>query len=137
MNYESSEPKAFPSGPPYWGKYRGTVVEVDPKTLRLKAKVSVLNQQTTGWCEACVPYAGPKVGLVFLPEIGSGVWIEFEQGDLSRPIWVGCYWRSGEVPPDASPSVKAIVTRAQHKILIDDEAASINISDARGNHVTL
>ena len=38
---------------------------------------------------ACVPYAGPKVGFVMLPEVGSGVWIEFEGGDVSYPIWTG------------------------------------------------
>ena len=48
----------------------------------------------------CVPYAGPNVGIAFLPEVGSGVWIEFEGGDVSYPIWVGCYWRDGEVPAD-------------------------------------
>ena len=46
----------------------------------------------------CVPYAGPNVGFAFLPEVGSGVWIEFEGGDVSYPIWVGGYWREGEVP---------------------------------------
>lgn len=125
------------AGPPYYGKYRGTVVAVDPGTLRIKAKVSVLDQQTTGWCEPCVPYAGPKVGLVFLPEVGSGVWLEFERGDLSYPIWVGCYWRSGEVPPEATPQVKAVVTHSGHKLLFDDEKGTITASDAHGNKVTL
>ena len=31
-----------------------------------------------------------------------GVWIEFEGGDVSYPIWTGCYWRDGELPSDAS-----------------------------------
>ena len=50
----------------------------------------------------CVPYAGPNVGFAFLPEMGSGVWIEFEGGDVSYPIWVGGYWREGEFPADAA-----------------------------------
>jgi uncharacterized protein involved in type VI secretion and phage assembly len=122
----------------FYGKYRGTVTDVDADTLRIKATVpSVLGTQPTGWCMPCVPYAGPNVGFAFLPETGSGVWIEFEGGDVSYPIWVGCYWRSGEQPSDATPTVKAIVTTAPLKILFDDDASSITISDSNQNTVTL
>jgi uncharacterized protein involved in type VI secretion and phage assembly len=122
----------------FFGKYRGTVTDVDATTLRIKAKVpSVLADQPTGWCEPCVPYAGDSVGMVFLPEVGSGVWIEFESGDVSYPIWVGCYWRDGEVPPDATPSVKTIVTKSSLKLLLDDDAETITISDPNNNMVTL
>jgi len=63
----------------FYGKYRGSVTDVDAATLRIKAKCpSVLGEQTTGWCMPCVPYAGDSVGVAFLPEVGSGVWIEFE-----------------------------------------------------------
>ena len=122
----------------FFGKYRGTVTEVDTASLRLKAKVpAVLEEQATGWCMPCVPYAGAGVGMAFLPEVGAGVWIEFEAGDVSYPVWVGCYWRDGEAPPDAKPSVKAIVTKAGHKILLDDDGATITISDPNDNTVAL
>jgi uncharacterized protein involved in type VI secretion and phage assembly len=122
----------------FYGKYRGSVTDVDASTLRIKAKVpAVLGTQETGWCMPCVPYAGSNVGMAFLPEQGSGVWIEFEGGDVSYPIWVGCYWRSGEQPSDATPTVKAIVTTSPNKILIDDDAGSITISDSNQNTVTL
>src|SRR5262249_42073563 len=87
----------------FFGKYRGIVTAVDGPTLRIKAKVpAVLGTQETGWCLPCVPYAGPDVGIAFLPEEGSAVWIEFEGGDVSYPIWVGGYWRDGEQPSDAA-----------------------------------
>jgi uncharacterized protein involved in type VI secretion and phage assembly len=122
----------------FYGKYRGTATDVDASTLRIKAKVpSVLGEQPTGWCRHCVPYAGQSVGMAFLPEIGSGVWIEFEAGDVSYPIWTGCYWRDGEQPSDAGPAVKTIVTKAGHKILLDDNAGSITMSDPNDNKVTL
>jgi uncharacterized protein involved in type VI secretion and phage assembly len=122
----------------FFGKYRGTVTDVDADTLRIKATVpAVLADQATGWCQPCVPYAGDSMGLAFLPEVGSGVWIEFEGGDVSYPIWVGCYWRDGELPSDAAPAVKTIVTKAGHKILLDDDAGTITISDANNNSVTL
>ncbi len=122
----------------FYGKYRGSVTDVDASTLRIKAKVpAVLGDQESGWCMPCVPYAGQNVGMAFLPEQGSGVWIEFEGGDVSYPIWTGCYWRSGEQPSDAAPKVKAIVTVSPHKILLDDDAQSITISDSNQNTVTL
>ena len=122
----------------FFGKYRGAVTDIDPDTLRIKAMVpAVLADQKTGWCMPCVPYAGAGVGLAFLPEVGAGVWIEFEGGDVSYPIWVGGYWRTGELPADAKPKVKTIVTAAGHKILLDDDAGSITISDPNNNTITL
>jgi hypothetical protein len=60
----------------YFGKYRGVVVDVDAATMRVKASVpSVLGGITSGWAAPCVPYAGPQVGFLMLPDIGSGVWI--------------------------------------------------------------
>lgn len=122
----------------FFGKYRGAVTDIDASTLRIKAMVpAVLANQPTGWCRSCVPYAGPNVGLAFLPEIGAGVWIEFEGGDVSYPIWTGCYWRDGEQPSDAAPAIKAIVTKSGHKILLDDDGTTITISDQNNNTITL
>ena len=124
----------------FYGKYRGTVTDVDdPQSRgRIKATVpAVLGEQPTGWCVPCVPYAGDGVGFVFIPEAGSGVWIEFEGGDVSYPIWTGCYWRDGEMPADASPTVKTIRTKAGHQILIDDDGQSITVTDPSSNTVTL
>lgn len=121
----------------FYGKYRGSVTDVDARTMRIKATVpAVLPGGTTGWCMACVPYAGPDVGIVMLPEVGSGVWIEFEGGDVSYPIWVGCYWRTDEVPDDASATVKSVITKAG-SIALDDDAKSITLADAQQNTVVL
>ena len=93
----------------FYGKYRGTVTQVDAPTMRIKAKIpSVLAGQESGWCVACVPYAGKQVGFAFLPEVGTGVWIEFEGGDVSYPIWTGCYWRKDEPPDDAAAAAVEI-----------------------------
>jgi uncharacterized protein involved in type VI secretion and phage assembly len=122
----------------FYGKYRGTVTDVDASTFRIKAKVpAVLKDQQTGWCVACVPYAGDHVGFAFLPEVGSGVFIEFEGGDVSFPIWSGCYWRVEETLSDATATVKAIVTKSENKILLDDDQGSITVSDQNQNQLSL
>ncbi len=122
----------------FYGKYRGVVTDVDASTLRIKASVpAVLADQPTGWCRACVPYAGNNMGFAFLPEIGAGVWVEFEGGDVSYPIWTGCFWHDGEQPSQATAAVKVIITRSGHSILLDDDGVTITISDQNNNTVTL
>jgi phage baseplate assembly protein gpV len=122
----------------FYGKYRGIVSATDAATMRIKAIVpSVLGETSTGWCMPCVPYAGPRTGFAFLPDVGSGVWIEFEGGDVSFPIWVGGYWREGEYPSDAADEVRVIITSAPHKVEFDDNQGSITISDPNGNTITL
>ena len=123
----------------YYGKYRGTVTEIDARQKgRIRAKVpAVLGEQPTGWCLPCVPYAGDQAAIAFLPEEGAGVWIEFEGGDVSYPIWVGCYWHDGEVPSRVEAKVKVIKTKANQQIILDDNARTITISDGSGNSVTM
>ncbi len=125
----------------YYGKYRGIVVDnADPEQLgRLKVKVpSVLgNDIVTGWATPCVPYGGEmNQGMLFIPEVDAGVWIEFEEGDLEFPIWVGTYWSKpggeSELPkpndPDGAeqgsvqdpPTRKIIKTLKGHTIQFED-----------------
>jgi uncharacterized protein involved in type VI secretion and phage assembly len=121
----------------FFGKYRGTVTDVGDDG-RIRALVpSVLGEQKTGWCLPCVPYAGPDCGIAFLPEVDSGVWIEFEGGDVSYPIWVGAYWHEGELPKRVKSSVKVIRTKGKQEIVLDDNSPSITITDSNGNRVTL
>jgi len=120
--------------------YRGLVSDNnDPNRLgRIKARVpAVFGDVERGWCMPCVPYAGPQVGIAFLPEVGSGVWIEFEGGDVSYPIWVGGYWRKDELPSDVAPNVKVIVTASTLELKLDDGAQSSALTDSNGNTVTL
>jgi uncharacterized protein involved in type VI secretion and phage assembly len=123
----------------FYGKYRGTVTDVEQSGRgRIKATVpAVLGTQATGWCDPCVPYAGNQVGMAFLPSIGTGVWIEFEGGDVSYPIWSGCYWRDGEIPAAVEPGKMVIWTASSHRIILDDNAKSMTMTDANGNSVTL
>jgi hypothetical protein len=122
----------------FYGKYRGVVTEVDASTCKIKATVpAVYGDVESGWCMPCVPYAGPQVGIAFLPEVGNAVWIEFEGGDVSYPIWTGCFWRDGEVPSDVAADVKVIVTVSSLEVKLNDSASSITVSDPNGNTVTL
>jgi Type VI secretion system/phage-baseplate injector OB domain len=81
----------------FYGKYRGFVVNnTDPKRLgRLTLRIpSVLGSEViSGWAMPCLPYGGQKnQGFLCIPDVGAGVWVEFEEGDLEFPIWVGTFW---------------------------------------------
>lgn len=131
---------------PFFGKYRGTVSDIqDPMFLcRLKAKVpDVFGSEESGWALPCMPFAGGGMGLVGLPKVGSGVWIEFERGDPDYPIWVGCWFGLPTdlpsevlVPPYKKVMIK---TEAGHKIVLDDTpgVGGISLETASGQKVTL
>src|ERR1051326_899256 len=85
----------------FYGKYRGTVMDNnDPLKLgRIQALVpEVLGTMPTGWASPCTPFSGTLAGFYAVPLTGATVWIEFEAGDPSRPIWVGGFWATGRVP---------------------------------------
>jgi uncharacterized protein involved in type VI secretion and phage assembly len=113
----------------YYGKYRGLVLNnIDPMQLnRLQVQVPDIGGLIpVTWAMPCVPVAGIQNGMVALPMIGSGVWVEFEQGDPDYPIWVGCFWGSAaEVPVLAKatpPAIQAITfqTPLQNGLTISD-----------------
>ena len=113
----------------FYGKYRGLVLNnIDPMQMgRLMVQVpDVGGVMPSTWAMPCVPVAGTQNGMFALPMIGSGVWIEYEQGDMDHPIWVGCFWGSAaEVPALARltpPAVQSITlqTPLQNGLTISD-----------------
>jgi uncharacterized protein involved in type VI secretion and phage assembly len=127
----------------HFGKYRGTVTDnQDPrKQGRLRVRVpEVLGDVDSGWALPCVPYAGDTTGAYAVPAVNAGVWVEFEAGDVSRPIWVGCWWKSDSLPTDeagspATPDVK--VTRSEQGLLLalHDDSQVIALSDGNGANI--
>jgi uncharacterized protein involved in type VI secretion and phage assembly len=60
-----------------------------------------------------------------VPPVGSGVWIEFEQGDPDFPIWVGTFWGSAaEVPALARAAPPAVPLIALQTVLQNGLAVS-------------
>jgi uncharacterized protein involved in type VI secretion and phage assembly len=144
-----------------YGLYRGLVVDnADPERLgRLKLRIPSLlgTQVVSGWAMPCSPYGGDaNPGLLTIPEAGAGVWVEFEEGDLESPVWVGTFWSKpggdSELPkpndPDGAeqgavqdpPTRKILKTRRGHTIQLEDGDGEerILICDGAGeNRITL
>ncbi|MDN0075086.1 phage baseplate assembly protein V [Crenobacter sp. SG2303] len=115
----------------FFGKYRGSVLNnLDPMQMgRLQVQVPDVSSLAPGsWAMPCVPIAGIQNGMVALPLIGSGVWVEFEQGDPDYPIWVGCFWGTAAELPALSqqtpPPLSAITfqTPLQNGLTVSDLA---------------
>ncbi len=125
----------------YYGKYRGFVSDnQDPDNLgRIKAKVpALLNDEETGWALPCAPFGGAsEQGFFTIPDVGAGVWMEFEGGNLGYPVWTGTWWSSNEVPESATPDKKVFKTSTGNKIILDDTSGSqsIVISDDGGSNL--
>jgi uncharacterized protein involved in type VI secretion and phage assembly len=113
----------------YFGKYRGMVINnIDPMQMgRLMVQVpDISGLLPSSWAMPCFPVTGKQMGVWVLPQIGSGVWVEFEQGDPDYPIWVGCFPGSAlDVPALAlagnpvSPSI-VLQTGLQNTVMISD-----------------
>jgi hypothetical protein len=68
-----------------FGLYRGTVVDSDDPLgqARVLAQVAALGDPPL-WAMPCRPVAAAT-----LPAIGTAIWVAFEAGDRSRPVWMG------------------------------------------------
>ena len=113
----------------FYGKFRGMVINnIDPMQIgRIQVQVpDVSGLLPSTWAMPCLPFTGKQMGFWALPQIGTGVWVEFEQGDPDYPIWSGCWYGIvAEVPalalaaPPAVPNV-LVQTTAQNTLMLSD-----------------
>ncbi len=101
----------------FFGKYRGVVKSnQDPLGRgRLQVIVPQVLENSPAWAMPCVPYAGKERGFFAMPDVGTGVWVEFEAGNPSFPIWTGCFWNKDDIPrADSVPEIKFFKTKKIH-----------------------
>jgi len=127
----------------HYGKYRGTVSDNnDPRNQgRIRAKVpEILGDVACGWALPCTPYAADQMGMYAVPPVGAGVWMEFEGGDPSRPIWSGCWWAARKLPNDesgtaATPDVKLLCSEQGLVLALHDDSQTVALSDSSGANI--
>ena len=117
------------AGKKFYGIYRATVINnVDPMQIgRIQVICpDVSNIIPTSWAMPCVPIAGKQSGTFVVPQIGAGVWVQFEQGDPDYPVWTGGFWGiAAEVPALALAGVPGdpnivLQSSLQNSIVISD-----------------
>lgn len=95
-----------------YGKYRAIITKVeeeDNRATRVKVKCpKVYGDGESTWCYPCIPFIlipqvfiemigsvdthdHERMGALLPPKVGDPVWIEFEEGDLGKPIWCGTW----------------------------------------------
>lgn len=126
----------------YYGKYRGIVVDNNDSTNRgrLKVKVPAVLDELQVWALPCLPYTGNNAGTYWIPESSAGVWVEFEAGDCSYPIWTGCYWADDELPKDeqsttATPSLRMLRSEKGLMLSMNDKEEMITLCDKNGQNI--
>lgn len=120
-----------------YGKYRGIVstVGTGEDLGKIRAFIpAVLGEKTESiWIEPAVPFAGKNHGIVFLPEKGDGVWVEFEAGHPWLPIWTGFWWGKNQRPETATEKVRVITTSRGHQIVLDDDKDELRLEHGSEN----
>lgn len=147
----------------YHGKHRGIVADnEDPQGIgRVLVQVPAVLGAETAWALPCLPFGGsPDSGQFTVPEVGANVWVEFEGGDVSHPVWVGTFWAPGQVGDqggigdwrvrtlrtaggqrlsldDTEGATSILLRHTTDAELVIDDDGTITLTDAAGNVVTL
>lgn len=125
----------------FFGKYRGTVVDVldgdDLGFISVSVPEIFGADHVVERVRPCSPFAGSKHGFVAIPEVGDGVWVEFEAGKTSLPIWSGFWWASGAMPEPKGKLVRSFITSKGHKLLLDDDAGQVSLLHSAGAEIVM
>ena len=120
----------------YYGIYRGIVESVEEGDnlgiISVKIPDVFGPNHTVSRVRPCSPFAGDKHGFVAIPEPGDGVWIQFEAGKTSLPVWIGFWWASGEIPEPKGKLVRSFITTKGNKFVLDDDADEITLLHSGG-----
>ena len=121
----------------YVGKVEANNLELGKIKVSIPAIFDQTNPDSLVIARPCLPY-----GHFFVPEVGDKVWLAFENGNPSNPVWIGIWYREGTVPSesDVSPPVKRLIHSAKnHTILLDDtdDSEAVIIQDKAGNRIEL
>lgn len=126
----------------YFGKYKARVTDLNDPERRGRIRVqcpSVLGEGKSPWCEVCSPVAYDGGGDFCLPKIGDTVWVEFEEGNPNKPIWVGSWWSIGKTPvsdyssADSTRIIEYLGSKIQMSsrgITISSGGSTIEITDS-------
>lgn len=115
----------------YYSTYRAVVVNNDDPKLKNRLKVAI-----PGIHGGMMLWALPKgqcgtkdSGFKYItPKIGDTVYISFEFGDPSMPLWEYHGWAKGEAPIELTlPDVCGFVTPGGIQVIYNDEDGSLNL----------
>lgn len=125
----------------FYSVYRGIVLHnEDPNKLGgIKVMVPGVIEEDTGyWASPIGNFAGKGYGLHIIPAIGSVVYVMFEMGDPSKPLWFHGYFGEGDIPEGYDdPDHFWLVTPGGASVEINDVTGEVLVTDHHGNSIEL
>ena len=115
----------------YYGKYRAIVVDINDPEQRGRIRVmcpKVLGKAKSGWCEPCIPVAYDFGGDFALPKISEFVWVEFESGDVNKPVYTGGLWSKSKSPSATYNEKERLITWGKCKLEMNEDTSTLKIS---------
>ena len=115
----------------YYGKYRAKVVDINDPEKRGRIRVmcpKILREYKSAWCEPCIPVAFDLGGDFALPKINEFVWIEFESGDVNKPIYTGGLWSKNMSPSESYNEKQRLITWGDCIIEMDEDSNTVKIA---------
>jgi uncharacterized protein involved in type VI secretion and phage assembly len=125
----------------FYGVYAAKVVANDDPEQRgrIKLIVPVLGSQTLDiWASSLLP-GGSTGGIVWVPKVGEAVWVQFENGDPSKPLYSGGKLISA-IPSELQNVLQyGFQTPGGHVIRLSEEEgnAHIRIEHSTGTSIEL
>lgn len=117
----------------YYSIYRGVVVDnndTEKRMNRLKVTIPDVMGGITLWALPKGQHGSQNDGFKYLaPKVGDIVWITFEYGDPTKPVWEYHGWGLNQINPLLiSPNRMGFVTPEGNILIIDDEDGTLNIN---------
>ena len=115
----------------YYSFYRGMVIDnEDPQHMN---QLQVMVPQVQGgiiiWALPFDQHGGTQTGFKYLaPEIGDTVYVMFECGDPSKPLWAYHGFALDQMPEELdSPNKMGIITPNGNIVILDETSGELNI----------
>jgi type VI secretion system secreted protein VgrG len=97
-------------------------------------RIGKFNDRSSPWVRVVSSWAGAQFGHISLPRVGMEVAVQFLDGDVNRPLVIGCVYNANNMPPWELPANKTqsgILTRSS-KAGRSAHANALRFEDKRG-----
>lgn len=122
------------------GKYRAIVMDNNDPERRGRIRVqcpTVLGDYLSSWCEPCIPYATDYAGDYYVPPVNEAIWVEFEEGDVDKPIWGGGWYKidSSPLTKDSNPEDYRYITFKNSVLRMGEREFIFELRDSDNSYV--
>ena len=120
-----------------YGRYKATVVEIEDPEKKGRVRVSCLplfGKAKSAWCSLSVPFHGD----FHVPPVNAKVWVEFEEGDLNKPIITGSWYEESPVTNDyAQATQERVIGFGNSKVTFTKDTIALSIGEGAVEFVKL